>query len=157
MSGLDKILISDMMEGFVTESPPIPFVSYCVVCKVFLTKDEMIYEKGHVFHKDCFEQHGKDFPIINQDLVSQNTNAKLQLIQLKNLKIRQLEQRSSKKPRSISRKSKKKSPKRKKLAKRKKKTTKSKRRTSTKKRKTKRKIRRPSRRRTTKRRAKRRR
>jgi hypothetical protein len=90
MSGLDKVLISDMMESFVIEAPPSPFVSYCVVCNVFLTKDEMVYEKGNVFHRDCFEKHGKEFPDINQDLISQNSNAKVQLIQLKNLKVRQL-------------------------------------------------------------------
>jgi hypothetical protein len=90
MSGLDKILISDMMGGFVNEAPPTPFVSYCVVCKVFLTLDEMLYEKGHVFHKDCFESHGKDFPDVNHALNSINSNAKVQLVQLKNLKIRKL-------------------------------------------------------------------
>ena len=90
MSGLDKVLISDMMESFVTEAPPIPFVSYCVVCHVFLTKEEMVYEKGQVFHRQCFEEHGKEFPNVNRELTSQNTNAKLQLIQLKNLKARQI-------------------------------------------------------------------
>ena len=89
MSGQDKVLISDMMEGFVSEAPPTPFVSYCVVCHVFLTEEEMVYEKGKVFHRTCFEEHGKEYPEINHDLLTQNTNAKVQLIQLKNLKIRQ--------------------------------------------------------------------
>ena len=118
MSGLDKILISDMMGSFVSEAPPTPFVSYCVVCKVFLTIDEMVYEKGNVFHKDCFESHGKDFPDVNHSLNSLHNNAKVQLVQLKNLKVRQLggivQKSSASKPKlKTKRKSKKKRPKRK--------------------------------------------
>ncbi len=98
MSGQDKTLISDMMESFVSEAPPTPFVSYCVVCNVFLTEDEMVYEKGHVFHKDCFEEHGKDFPEVDHALNSLNRNAKVQLVKLKNLKIRQMGGLSQKNP-----------------------------------------------------------
>jgi hypothetical protein len=47
-----------------------------------------MYEKGRVFHKDCYDKYGKDFPAINQDLLSQSTNAKVELVQLKNLKVR---------------------------------------------------------------------
>ena len=184
MSGLDKVLISNMMDSFVKETPPAPFVSYCVVCNVFLTKDEMLYEKGHVFHKDCYEEHGKEYPDVNHDLISQNNNAKVQLIQLKNLKERQLEgpNKSSSGPKrktKTKRKLKKKRPKRKTVkkkrtsSKRKKikkhsrrKRTSAKRRTATKKRKkskrtirkTRSKIRkRPSRRRTSKKKTRRRR
>jgi hypothetical protein len=123
MSGLDKILISDMMGSFVSEAPPIPFVSYCVVCNVFLTQDEMVYEKGHVFHKDCFESHGKDYPDVNHALNSLNSNAKVQLVQLKNLKIRKqaglVQKRTASKPKpKTKRKVKKKRPKRKTVKKR---------------------------------------
>ena len=171
MSELDKVLISDMMGGFVSEVPPTPFVSYCVACNVFLTRDEMVYEKGLVFHKDCFEKRGKDFPDVNHALNALNNNAKVQLVQLKNLKIRKqaglVKKSSGSKPkRKTKKKSKKKRPKRK-IAKRrrssskrkktKKKRTPSKRRYATKRRKksrkssrkTKRRVRkRPSRRRT---------
>ena len=175
MSGLDKVLISDMMSSFVSEAPPTPFVSYCVVCKVFLTIDEMVYEKGHVFHKDCFESNGKDFPDVNHALNSLNSNAKVKLVQLKNLKVRQLggivQKSSASKPKlKTKRKSKKKRPKRKTVKKRrssskrkkiKKKRSTAKRRTSTKKRKKPRKTsrvrKRPSRRRSTKRKTRRRR
>jgi len=173
MSGLDKVLISDIMGSFVSEAPPTPFVSYCVACNVFLTQDEMVYEKGHVFHKDCFEKHGMDFPDVNHELNSLNSNAKVQLVQLKNLKLRQqagLVKKSSRaKPKiKTKRKSKKKRPKRKTVKKRsssskiKKKRSTAKRRTATKKRKKPRKTRsgvrkRPSRRRLTKRKTRRRR
>lgn len=123
MSGQDKTLISDMMEGFVSEAPPTPFVSYCVVCNVFLTQEEMVYEKGLVFHKDCFAEHGKDYPVVNYALNSLNRNAKVQLVKLKNLKIRQmggLDQKSSRsKPKIKSKSSKKKIAKRKTVKKRK--------------------------------------
>lgn len=88
MSAKDKILISDMMESFVSEVPAKPFVSFCVVCNKGVIIEEMMYEKGRVFHKDCFDKYGKNFPAINQDLLSQSTNAKVELVQLKNLQVR---------------------------------------------------------------------
>ena len=88
MSDKDKILISDLMESFVSEVPANPFVTFCAFCTKGVIKEDMIYEKGLVFHKDCFSQHGNDFPVINHDLLSQNTNDKVQLIQLKNLQAR---------------------------------------------------------------------
>ena len=88
MSDKDKILISDLMESFVSEVPANPFVSFCAFCTKGVIKEDMVYEKGLVFHKDCFSQHGNDFPVINHELLSQNTNDKVQLIQLKNLKAR---------------------------------------------------------------------
>lgn len=88
MSDKDKILIADLMESFVSEVPANPFVTFCAFCTKGVIKEDMIYEKGLVFHKDCFSQHGHDFPAINHDLLSQNTSAKIQLIQLKNLKAR---------------------------------------------------------------------
>ncbi len=171
MSGLDKALISAMMESFVNEAPPTPFVSYCVVCKVFLTEDEMMYKKGLVFHKDCFDQHGKEFPEVDQDLINQNSNAKIQLVQLKNLKVRQLgssdQSSSSPKPKRKTAKKRRSSSKRKKAKKRSsKKRTSAKRRAATNRRKKPRKSarksrrlvrRRPSRRRTSRRKTKRRR
>jgi len=88
MSSKDKVLISDMMESFVSEVPAKPFVTFCVVCNKGVISEDMIYEKGRVFHKDCYDKYGKNFPAINQDLLSQSTNAKVELVQLKNLKVR---------------------------------------------------------------------
>lgn len=88
MSSKDKTLISDLMESFVSEAPANPFVSFCVACNKGVIKEEMIYEKGKVFHKDCFTKHGSNYPPVNQELLSVNTNAKVQLVQLKNLKVR---------------------------------------------------------------------
>ena len=88
MSSKDKVLISDMMESFVSEVPAKPFVTFCIACNKGVIREEMMYEKGRVFHKDCYDKYGKNFPAINQDLLSQSTNAKVELVQLKNLKVR---------------------------------------------------------------------
>jgi PAB1-binding protein PBP1 len=88
MSSKDKTLIADMMDSFVSDVPANPFVSFCVACNKGVIKEEMVYEKGKVFHKDCFTKHGSNFPPVNQELLSVNTNAKVQLVQLKNLKVR---------------------------------------------------------------------
>src|SRR3990172_4007910 len=88
MSSKDKVLISDMMESFVSEVPAKPFVTFCVVCNKGVISEDMMYEKGRVFHKDCYDKYGENFPAINQDLLSQSTNAKVELVQLKNLKVR---------------------------------------------------------------------
>ena len=88
MSSKDKVLISDMMESFVSEVPAKPFVTFCEGCNKGVISEEMIYEKGRSFHKDCYDKYGKNFPAINQDLLSQSTNTKVELVQLKNLKVR---------------------------------------------------------------------
>lgn len=88
MSSKDKVLISDMMESFVREVPAKPFVTFCVGCNKGVISEDMMYEKGRVFHKDCYDKYGKNFPAVNQDLLSQSTNAKVELVQLKNLKVR---------------------------------------------------------------------
>src|SRR3990172_1368015 len=82
MSSKDKVLISDMMESFVSEVPAKPFVTFCVVCNKGVISEDMMYEKGRVFHKDCYDKYGKNFPAINQDLLSQSTNAKVELVQV---------------------------------------------------------------------------
>jgi hypothetical protein len=88
MSSNDKILISDLMESFVIDVPPDPFVSFCVECNKGVTQTDMTYQKGKVFHKECYDKHGSNYPPVNQELLSQNTNDIVQLVQLRNLKIR---------------------------------------------------------------------
>lgn len=100
MSSNDKSLIAGLMESFVSEAPAKPFVSFCVFCNRGVINDEMIYQKGKVFHKDCYDKHGNSYPQVNQDLLSESANAKVQLIQLKNLQIRMSEGSSSDKPKT---------------------------------------------------------
>ncbi len=88
MSSTDKTLISDLMGSFVSDVPAHPFVSFCVACNKGVTQEDMTYQKGKLFHKDCYDKHGSNYPPVNQELLSQNTNDIVQLVQLRNLKIR---------------------------------------------------------------------
>ncbi len=88
MSSKDQILIAGLMESFISDAPAKPFVSFCVFCNKGVVKDAMTYQKGKVFHKDCYDKHGSSFPAVNHELLSQSSNAKVQLVQLKNLKVR---------------------------------------------------------------------
>ncbi len=88
MSSKDQILIAGLMESFISDAPAKPFVSFCVFCNKGVVKEEMAYQKGKVFHKDCYDKHGNSFPTVNHELLSQSSNAKVQLVQLKNLKVR---------------------------------------------------------------------
>ncbi len=90
MSSKDKTLIAGLMESFVSDVPSNPFVSFCVFCNKGVIKEEMTYQKGYLFHKDCYEKHGSNYPQVNQEHLSQNNNDKVQLVQLKNLKIRMM-------------------------------------------------------------------
>ena len=88
MSSTDKTLISDLMGSFVSDVPAHPFVSFCVACNKGVTQEDMTYQKGKLFHKDCYDKHGSNYPPVNQELLSQNTNDIVQLVQLRNLKVR---------------------------------------------------------------------
>ena len=101
MSSKDQVLIAGLMESFIGDAPTKPFVSFCVFCNKGVTKDAMTYQKGKVFHKDCYDKHGNSFPAVNHELLSQSSNAKVQLVQLKNLKVRT---RGTSNPDSIKRK-----------------------------------------------------
>ncbi len=88
MSSKDQILIAGLMESFISKAPTKPFVSFCVFCNKGVIKDAMTYQKGKVFHIDCYAKHGSSFPAVNQDLLVQSTNAKVELVLLKNLQVR---------------------------------------------------------------------
>ena len=125
------------------------YVGLCVFCTMGVDRNEMAYKNNLLFHSICFEQQGKNFPAVNQELASKQASAKIELVQLKNLKNRNVVTNSP--PKSKPR------PKRKTKKPRPKRQTAKKRRTTTKKRKPKRRVtRRPSRRRTRRRSSKRR-
>jgi len=89
MGDADKNLIESIMDSFISEAPEKPFITFCVVCKKGVTRAEMKYVNGRVFHPACFEQHGNEFTVINPDILSKNASTKVEIVQLKNLKIRQ--------------------------------------------------------------------
>ena len=109
MSSKDQILIAGLMESFISEVPAKPFVSFCVFCNKGVVKDAMTYQKGKVFHIDCYDKHGSSYHTVNQDLLVQSTNAKVELVQLKNLQVRTM---GNSNPGGIKRKTKKQRPKR---------------------------------------------
>ncbi len=127
MADTDKNLIASIMDSFISEAPEKPFLTFCVSCKKGVTRAEMKYVNGRVFHPACFEQHGNEFTVINPDILSKNASTKVEIVQLKNLKIRQT---GGLRPSNPGAKSNRKKPKRKTKKKRKAKKRPSRRRTS---------------------------
>jgi len=64
------------------------YIGFCVFCTMGVTREEITYKNNLLFHPNCFEQQGKNFPAVNKDLVTKQALAKIELVQLKNLKIR---------------------------------------------------------------------
>lgn len=64
------------------------YIGFCVFCTMGVTRDEITYRNNLLFHPNCFQQQGKNFPAVNKDLATKQALAKIELVQLKNLKIR---------------------------------------------------------------------
>lgn len=64
------------------------FIDMCAVCKQGVTKLDMVYQKGRVFHPRCYETQGNNFPAIDQDLAQLSARTRIELVQMKNLKVR---------------------------------------------------------------------
>lgn len=64
------------------------FIDMCAVCKQGVTKTLMVYRNGRVFHERCFETKGSMFPPINQEIAQLTARARIDLVQMKNLKVR---------------------------------------------------------------------
>lgn len=64
------------------------FIDMCAACKQGVTKLDMVYQKGRVFHARCYETRGGDFPAIDQDLAQLSARTRIELVQMKNLKVR---------------------------------------------------------------------
>lgn len=82
------------------------FLTICVACTKGVTRDNMQYVNGRVFHPECYQKYGNDFLVVDQDLARRTRRLKIELVQLKNLKSRKkvssptkskLKQKSSKK------------------------------------------------------------
>jgi len=65
------------------------FVDYCVGCEQGIPSKDFVYKKGRPFHADCFAKMGNNFQTPNQELLKESADTKVQLVYLKNLKIRQ--------------------------------------------------------------------
>jgi hypothetical protein len=64
------------------------YIGFCAFCTMGVSREEMVYKNNLLFHPNCFEQQGKNFPQVNEELQKQTTNTKVQLVLLKNLKER---------------------------------------------------------------------
>jgi len=64
------------------------YITLCTSCSEGLTRENLKYENGLAFHPECFEQNGSKFLPIDPDLTRKTSSLKIQIIQLKNLKIR---------------------------------------------------------------------
>lgn len=64
------------------------FIDMCAVCKQGVPKETMTYQKGRVFHIQCFESQGSTFPVIDSELAQMSARTRVELVQMKNLKAR---------------------------------------------------------------------
>ncbi len=64
------------------------FIDMCAVCKQGVSKETMTYQKGRVFHIQCFESQGSTFPVIDSELAQMSARTRIELVQMKNLKAR---------------------------------------------------------------------
>lgn len=64
------------------------FIDMCAVCKQGVSRETMTYQKGRVFHQQCFEKQGSSFPTIDSELAQLSARTRVELVQMKNLKVR---------------------------------------------------------------------
>lgn len=64
------------------------YIGFCAFCTMGVERVEMVYKNNLLFHSNCFDQQGKNFPAVDQEILYQTSNAKVQLVLLKNLKVR---------------------------------------------------------------------
>jgi hypothetical protein len=84
------------------------YVTICVACTKGVTKENMQYVNGMVFHPECYQKHGKDFHVVDHEVAKNAARLKVDLVQLKNLKLRKKAPSKAKsKPRKVKKKGKK--------------------------------------------------
>ena len=88
------------------------YVGHCVVCVKKVERNKMVYKNNHLFHSNCFQQHGSEYEVMT-DLMREEKRAKMDLVYLKNLKLRMSNQVIRKNPGSAPKKKSVKRPKKK--------------------------------------------
>jgi len=88
------------------------YIGHCVVCVKKVERNKMVYKNNHLFHSNCFQQHGSEYEAIT-DLMREEKRVKMDLVYLKNLKLRMSNQGIRKNPGSAPKKKSVKSPKKK--------------------------------------------
>lgn len=64
------------------------FVDMCTICKQGVSRADMEYQKGKVFHSHCFTEHGNTITQVDPDLAHLSARTRIELVQMKNLKVR---------------------------------------------------------------------
>jgi len=88
------------------------YIGHCVVCVKKVERNKMVYKNNHLVHSNCFQQHGSEYEAMT-DLMREEKRAKMDLVYLKNLKLRMSNQSIRKNPGSAPKKKSVKKPKRK--------------------------------------------
>ena len=88
------------------------YVGHCVVCVKKVERNKMVYKNNHLFHSNCFQQHGNEYEAMT-DLMREEKRAKMDLVYLKNLQLRMSNQGIRKNPGSAPKKKSVKRPKKK--------------------------------------------
>jgi len=88
------------------------YVGHCVVCVKKVERNKMVYKNNHLFHSNCFQQHGNEYEAMT-DLMREEKRAKMDLVYLKNLQLRISNQGIRKNPGSAPKKKSVKRPKKK--------------------------------------------
>jgi len=88
------------------------YIGHCVVCVKKVERNKMIYKNNHLFHSNCFQQHGNEYEAMT-DLMREEKRAKIDLVYLRNLKLRMSNQGIRKNPGSAQKKKSVKRPKKK--------------------------------------------
>jgi len=88
------------------------YIGHCVVCVKKVERNKMVYKNNHLFHSNCFQQHGNEYEATT-DLMRDERRVKIDLVYLKNLKLRMSNQGIRKNPGSAPKKKSVKKPERK--------------------------------------------
>ncbi len=85
-NGLQNLIFSMSQEFKKLEKKE--YIGFCSFCNMGVERVEMAYKKNLLFHSNCYDQQGKNFPAVDQEILLQTSNAKVQLVLLKNLRLR---------------------------------------------------------------------
>ncbi len=88
------------------------YIGHCVVCVKKVERNKVVYKNNHLFHSNCFQQHGNEYEATT-DMMREERRAKMDLVYLKNLKLRMSNQGIRKNPGSAPKKKSVKKPKKK--------------------------------------------
>ena len=84
--GLQNLIFSMSQEFKKLEKKE--YIGFCSFCNMGVERVEMAYKKNLLFHSNCYDQQGNNFPVVDQEVLLQTSNAKVQLVLLKNLRVR---------------------------------------------------------------------